>query len=178
MDHYVPTFDKDAGSKTTYQYLKMFLKKGYVVKFLGDNFLHEEPYSTTLQQMGIEILYGDHWATGLWDWLKLNKDEIDVAYLNRPHIATKYVDFIKENTNIKVIYYGHDLHFLRLGREYELTGDINIKREADYWRAIELSMMRKAAISYYPSYVEINAIHAIDPESRQKPLLRMYTITS
>ena len=47
-----------------------------------------------------------------------NKDEIDFAYLNRPHIATKYVDFIKENTNIKVIYYGHDLHFLRLGREY------------------------------------------------------------
>ena len=31
VDHYVPTFDKDAGSKTTYQYLKMFLKKGYVV---------------------------------------------------------------------------------------------------------------------------------------------------
>ena len=59
VDHYVPTFDKDAGSKTTYQYLKMFLKKGYVVKFLGDNFLHEEPYSTTLQQMGIEILPPD-----------------------------------------------------------------------------------------------------------------------
>ena len=170
VDHYVPTFDKDAGSKTTYQYLKMFLKKGYVVKFLGDNFLHEEPYSTTLQQMGIEILYGDHWATGLWDWLKLNKDEIDVAYLNRPHIATKYVDFIKENTNIKVIYYGHDLHFLRLGREYELTGDIDIKREADYWKAIELSMMRKAAISYYPSYVEINAIHAIDRSINAKAI--------
>lgn len=43
VDHYVPTFDKDAGSKTTYQYLKMFLKKGYVVKILGDNFLHENP---------------------------------------------------------------------------------------------------------------------------------------
>lgn len=164
VDHYVPTFDKDAGSKTTYQYLKMFLKKGYVVKFLGDNFLHEEPYSTALQQMGIEILYGDDWASGIWDWLKRNKDEIDFAYLNRPHIATKYVDFIKENTNIKVIYYGHDLHFLRLGREYALTGDISIKREADYWKAIELSMMRKAAISYYPSYVEVDAIHKIDPE--------------
>ena len=56
------------------------------------------------------------------------------------------------------------------GREYELTGDINIKREADYWRAIELSMMRKAAISYYPSYVEINAIHAIDPEIKAKAI--------
>lgn len=170
VDHYVPTFDKDAGSKTTYQYLKMFLKKGYVVKFLGDNFLHEEPYSTMLQQMGIEILYGDEWACGIWDWLKKNGDEIDFAYLNRPHIATKYVDFIKENTNIKVIYYGHDLHFLRLGREYELTGDISIKREADYWRAIELSMMRKAEVSYYPSYVEIDAIHQIDPEIPAKAI--------
>lgn len=51
-----PPSIRTAGSKTTYQYLKMFLKKGYVVKFLGDNFLHEEPYSTVLQQMGVEIL--------------------------------------------------------------------------------------------------------------------------
>lgn len=164
VDHYVPTFDKDAGSKTTYQYIKMFLKKGFAVKFLGDNFLHEEPYSTTLQQMGVEILYGQEYQTGIWDWLEKNGDEIDFAYLNRPHIATKYVDFIKDHTNIKVIYYGHDLHFLRLGREYELDGDIKIKREADYWRAIELSMMQKAAVSYYPSYIEEQAIHKINPE--------------
>ena len=112
--------------------------------------------------MGIEVLYGDTYAAGIWDWLKTNGDEISFAYLNRPHIATKYVDFIKDYTNMKVIYYGHDLHFLRLGREYELTGDINIKREADYWKSVELTMMHKAAVSYYPSSVEINAIHAID----------------
>ena len=170
VDHYVPTFDRDAGSKTTYQYLKMFLKKGYVVKFLGDNFLHEEPYSTALQQMGIEVLYGDEYAAGIWDWIKKNGDEIDFAYLNRPHIATKYVDFIKDYTNIKVIYYGHDLHFLRLGREYELTGDINIKREADYWKSVELTMMYKAAVSYYPSNVEVEAIHAIDAGIRAKAI--------
>ena len=81
------------------------------MKFLGDNFLHEEPYSTTLQQMGIEILYGPEYQVGIWDWLKDHGDDIAIAYLNRPHIASKYIDFIKENTNIKVIYYGHDLHF-------------------------------------------------------------------
>ncbi len=164
VDHYVPTFDKDAGSKTTYQYLKMFVKMGYSVKFLGDNFLHEEPYSTTLQQMGVEILYGPGYQAGIWDWLTKNKDEIDFAYLNRPHIAIKYIDFIKKNTNIKVIYYGHDLHFLREYREYELTGDIQKKRESDYWKSIEFSLMEKAAVSYYPSYVEEEAIHAIHPE--------------
>ena len=164
VDHYVPTYDKDAGSKTTFQYLKMFLKKGYVVKFLGDNFLHEEPYSTTLQQMGIEILYGPEYQSGIWDWIMKNKDEIDFAYLNRPHIATKYVDFLKKNTDIKIIYYGHDLHFLREYREYELTGDIQKKRESDYWKSIEFSLMEKAAVSYYPSYVEEEAIHAVKPE--------------
>ena len=164
VDHYVPTFDKDAGSKTTYQYLKMFLKKGYVVKFLGDNFLHEEPYSTVLQQMGVEILYGPEYQAGIWDWIMKNKDEIDFAYLNRPHIAVKYVDFLKQNTDIKIIYYGHDLHFLREYREYELTGDIQKKRDSDYWKSIEFSLMEKAAAAYYPSYVEEEAIHAVKPE--------------
>ena len=164
VDHYVPTFDKDAGSKTTYQYLKMFLKKGYVVKFLGDNFLHEEPYSTVLQQMGVEILYGPEYQAGIWDWIMRNKDEIDFAYLNRPHIAVKYVDFLKQNTDIKIIYYGHDLHFLREYREYELTGDIQKKRDSDYWKSIEFSLMEKAAAAYYPSYVEEEAIHAVKPE--------------
>ncbi len=170
VDHYVPTFDKDAGSKTTYQYIKMFLEKGYVVKFLGDNFLHEEPYSTTLQQMGVEILYGAEYQAGIWDWIMKNKDEIDFAYLNRPHIATKYVDFIRKNTNIKIIYYGHDLHFLREYREYELTGDIQKKRDSDYWKSIEFALMEKAAVAYYPSYVEENAIHAIRPELNVKAI--------
>ena len=162
VDHYVPTYDRDAGSKTTFQYLKMFLKKGYVVKFVGDNYLHEEPYTTTLQQMGIEVLYGPEYVTGIWDWFEKNGKEIDIAYLNRPHIATKYVDFISERTDIKIIYYGHDLHFLREFREYELTGDVQKKRDSDYWKSIEFTLMRKAAMSYYPSNVEEEAIHEQD----------------
>ena len=171
VDHYVPTYDRDAGSKTTFQYLKMFLKKGYVVKFLGDNFLHEEPYSTTLQQMGIEILYGPEYQVGIWDWLKDHGDDIAIAYLNRPHIASKYIDFIKENTNIKVIYYGHDLHFLREGREFALTGDPALKQSSEYWKAVETSLMYKAAMSYYPSYIERDAIKAEDEEIPVKDIV-------
>ncbi len=170
VDHYVPTYDRDAGSKTTFQYLKMFLKKGYVVKFLGDNFLHEEPYSTVLQQMGIEILYGAEYQVKIWDWLRDHGDDIAVAYLNRPHIASKYIDYILDNTDMKVIYYGHDLHFLREGREYQLTGDLKKREEAEYWKSIELSLMNKAAISYYPSYVERDAIRALDPTIEVKDI--------
>lgn len=171
VDHYVPTYDKDAGSKTTFQYLKMFLKKGYVVKFLGDNFLHEEPYSTVFQQMGIEVLYGQDYQVGIWDWLKDHGDDIAVAYLNRPHIASKYIDYIKENTKIKVIYYGHDLHFLREGREYALTGDLKRRQASQYWKSVEMSLMYKAAVSYYPSYIERDAIKAEDEDIPVKDIV-------
>ena len=170
VDHYVPTYDKDAGSKTTFQYLKMFLKKGYVVKFLGDNFMNEEPYTSTLEQMGIEVLYGPEYQVGIWDWLRDHGDDIAVAYLNRPHIATKYVDYILDNTDIKVIYYGHDLHFLREMREYQITGDVKIREDAEYWKSIELTLMSKAAVSYYPSYIERDAIHEIDPTIHVKDI--------
>lgn len=162
VDHYVPTYDKDAGSKTTFQYLKMFIKKGYVVKFLGDNFAHEEPYSTALEQMGIEILSGADYEAGIWNWLRDHGKDIDVAYLNRPHIAIKYVDFLKENTNCKIIYYGHDLHFLREGREYMLSRDEERLKSAEYWKAVEMSLFYKADISYYPSCVERDAVRAED----------------
>ena len=170
IDHYVPTWDKDAGSKTTYQYIRMFLKKGYNVKLLGDNFLHEEPYSTELMQMGVEILYGEDMQSGIWDWIRENQLFIDIAYLNRPHIAIKYIDFLRENTGIRCIYYGHDLHFLRLLREYELNGDIRTKRESDYWKSIEFTVMQKADMSYYPSEAEVEAIHALDPKIRVKAI--------
>lgn len=170
VDHYVPTFDRDAGSKTTYQYLKMFINKGYIVKFLGDNFLHEEPYSTQLQQMGIEILYGQEYQASIWDWLKTHSSEISFAYLNRPHIASKYIDFIIENTDIKVIYYGHDLHFLREGREYALTGNEEKRQASEYWKSIEIALMRKASVSYYPSYIEEEAIKEIDSDINVKAI--------
>ncbi|MCR5370499.1 MAG: glycosyltransferase [Clostridium sp.] len=162
VDHYVPTWDRDAGSKTTFQYLKMFLKEGYQVKFLGDNLLHEEPYTTTLQQMGIEVIYGAEYETGIWDWIDKNWREISAVYLNRPHIATKYVDYIKEHTGLRMIFYGHDLHFLRLFREYELSGDVKARQESEYWKSVEFTLMHKVDMSYYPSQVEIDAIHAED----------------
>lgn len=162
IDHYVPQFDKDAGSKTTYQYLKMFVRQGYLVKFMGDNFYQDEPYTTTLQQMGIEVLYGPWYAEHWKEWIKENQRFIDFVYLNRPHITMKYIDFLKKETNIKCIYYGHDLHFLRLKREYELTENTEKLKESEDWMEKELYIMRKADISYYPSYIEEQAINEID----------------
>lgn len=170
IDHYVPTWDKDAGSKTIFSYMRMFLMKGYIVKFLGDNFILNSPYGDVLQQMGIEVLYGNDLQLNIWEFLKENKRNIDYIFLNRPHVAIKYIDFIKENMNSKILFYGHDLHYLRLNREYELEKDSNTLVEARYFRNLEYSIMYRADMSYYPSNVEIDEIKSVDEKLKVKSI--------
>ena len=59
---------------------------------------------------------------------------------------------------------------MRLMREYELTDDIKIKREADYWKNIEFTVMYKADMSYYPSQLEVEAIHKVDSSVKVKAI--------
>lgn len=170
VDHYVPTYDMDAGSRTVFAYLQMFVQQGFSVKFIGDNFYQSEPYTTTLQQMGVEVLYGSWYAQNWKEWILRNSDCFDYAFLNRPHIAVNYIDFLRDHTKAKIVYYGHDLHFLRMTREYELTGDKKLLSEASDWKERELSLMRKADMAYYPSEVEVKVIREIDPQIRVKAI--------
>ncbi len=162
VDHYVPQYDRDAGSRTVFQYLKMFVNKGYHVKFIGDNFYRHEPYTTVLQQMGIEVLYGPYYAENWKKWIRDNGNVIQYVFLNRPHVSVKYIDFIRENTGAKIVYYGHDLHFLREKRKYELTKDKKALEDSEEWKEKELELMKKADVVYYPSSVEVKEIEKID----------------
>ena len=162
IDHYVPTYDKDAGSRTVFEYLKLLVKNGYNIKFLGDNFYRSEPYTTVLQQLGIEVLYGKYYADNWKEWFTNNADAIDYIFLNRPHISIKYIDFLKKFKNIKIAYYGHDLHFLREKREYQLTGNKECLKESERWREIEMALLEKADVAYYPSNIEVATIKGIN----------------
>lgn len=164
IDHYVPQYDKDAGSRTLLHYLKIFVSKGYSVKLIGDNFYKHEPYTTTFQQMGIEVLYGAYYAENWENWIKRNGKEIDYIWLNRPHISIKYIDVLKEYTQAKIMYYGMDLHFLRVQREYEVSQDKALIKEAKEWQEKEFYLMERADISYTLSDVEVDVVHKIEPE--------------
>ena len=168
IDHYLPQYDKDAGSKTVYQYLKLFVKKGFQVKFIGDNFYRQEPYASKLEQMGIEVLYGGYYQSHIFQWLDRNHQEIDFVFLNRPHISIKYIDYFYNKTNVNIIYYGHDLHYLRNLREYRLTKDAAKLREAKAWKKKEMYLLEKANVSYYPSSLEIEEIHKLNANIRVK----------
>ena len=171
IDHYVPHFDKDAGSRSTYLYLKLLCQAGCNVKFIGDNYYQHEPYTSVLQQMGIEVLYGNHYYNNWKSWLVDNCHNIDVIYLMRPHITEVYIDIINAlPTKPKTIYFGHDLHYLRLERQAELSGDIEVKEEAQFWRNKEFELFDKVDMIYYPSEVEVEEIHKSRPDLPAKAI--------
>ena len=122
IDRFVPNFDKDAGGRCTFKYLNLFKEIGLQVTFLGDNLRIMEPYTTILQQKGIEVLYGDSYKDKMLEkWLKNNLKYFKYIYLQRPDITIKYIDLIKKYSSGKIFYFAHDLHHIRLLREYNLT---------------------------------------------------------
>ncbi|MET0638203.1 MAG: glycosyltransferase [Chitinophagaceae bacterium] len=174
IDHYVPQFDKDAGSKTVFQYLKLFAGLGFNVKFLGDNFCRLEPYTTILQQLGIEVLYGEHVSRNWRKWIIDNKENLDYIWLHRPHISIKYIDFIRKNTGIKVLYYGHDLHFMREMRQYELEKKPAQLKSSEKWKETELYLFRNSAAIFTPSTDEkevVDGLNVVNPVYAIKPYI-------
>ncbi len=163
IDRFVPTFDRDAGSRSIHDYLKFFVSQGYNVKFLGDDYNNREPYTTELEQEGIEILYGDYYRLNWKKWVLDNQKYIDYVFMNRAYITNKYIDFMRQNTHAKLIFYGHDLNFMRLERESEITHNSAVFSEAQISRKMELSIIKKADVSYYPSDKEEAILHQIDP---------------
>lgn len=126
--------------------MKLFVSLGFHVVFIGDNFFRHEPYTSNLQQMGIEVLYGDYYAKNINKWIKSNGNYIDYVYLNRPHISIKYMETFKKFTSAKIIYFGHDLHYLRELRNYELSKNPNLLKSSEEWRETEFELFNAADV--------------------------------
>lgn len=142
IDHYIPLYDQDAGSRTMWQYLDLLREIGYEIIFIPDNFFPTEPYTSELQQKGIHVRYGKHARDFINEWLILNGKYFDVVLLSRPDVSIKYFDEIKKNSHAKVMYYGIDLHHVRMEREYALTGRSSLLNEIRIVKNQELYLFK------------------------------------
>lgn len=163
VDHYVPHYDKDAGGKCTYMYLLMFVKMGFKVTFIGDNFYKHEPYTADLQQHGIEVLHGSWYKQNWESWLKENLHYFDYVYLQRPHISIKYIDLVKQYSHAKVLYFAHDLHHVREYREYLLTKDEEKLKSSERWKKIEYDLFDKADVGHVVGSYEQGIMQKVFP---------------
>jgi GT2 family glycosyltransferase len=146
VDRRVPTYDRDAGGRNTWQYVLLLVELGFKVLFLPDDFEQMEPYVQTLQNLGVEVLYGAWFKNNIQAWLRENLPNIDFAYLNRPEPTRRFLSILKEDSRIKIVYYGHDLHYLRTLGRYVLTKDLKTLRISRQWEALERKLVDEADI--------------------------------
>lgn len=171
IDHYVPHYDKDAGSRSTFMYVKLLLAMGYRVQFMGANFFAHSPYTEALQQLGVEVLVGESIARGLDAWLAEHAPYINQIFLHRPHVAEQFLPHLKKLPACPPInFVGHDLHYLRIGREAELQSDPALQKSADSWRQREYAVFDQVDRIYYFSQAETDEI------ARHRPGLALRTI--
>jgi GT2 family glycosyltransferase/glycosyltransferase involved in cell wall biosynthesis len=121
IDSIIPMPDRDAGSHTIFNLIKMLLSMRFSVTFIADsNFEYHPKYTQSLQQMGAHVEYFP-FIHNINRYIKKNIAQYDVALLSRPLIFLSYYRLIKQyNKNIKIIYEAADIHSLRLKREAEV----------------------------------------------------------
>jgi GT2 family glycosyltransferase/SAM-dependent methyltransferase len=161
VDHYVPQHDRDAGSRTMVQWMKLLLDEGLVVKFWPANLWYDPIYAPRLQQMGIEVYYGPQYASRFKSWIEENGKYLDYVLLSRPHTAIEFIESLKKHTSAKLLYYGHDVHYLRVREERRIKPqETNLAKEEKYWQALEHRVWKAVDVIYYPSASETEHVRA------------------
>lgn len=148
IDDKVPEYDQHAGGLTTYQYVRLFCDMGFKVVFLPDNLYPMAPYTSELQQLGVEVLYGN---VDINEWLARYGKYLHFVWLARPEVASKYIDILKASSNSKILYYTHDLHHLRERRRYELDHNPDTFLESRRLKKLEFGLFAKVDVILTPS---------------------------
>jgi len=163
IDHYLPHYDRDAGSRTIWAFVEFFLAEGFSVKFLGDNFHPHEPYLTEMQQRGVEVLHGPWYAREWEHWLEEVGPAIDYVLLSRAHVAPRYLGALRRSTRARLLFYGHDVVSRSMEREHATTGNPEVAANAARWREMEEAVFRQVDVVYYPSDDEVRFLAARYP---------------
>lgn len=154
VDHRMPMWDRDAGSLRMLEIMRSLLRLGYGVNLLPDNFTPIEPYTAELQQLGVEVIYGQvDIRAELADMGTL----LTAVIMSRPHTASRWLDTVRELApSALAIYDTVDLHWMRETRRVALdaagraeqNGAVSAQgAKAMALRELELAMVRASDVT-------------------------------
>lgn len=181
VDELVPTPDKDSGSVRATRTIRILQKLGYKVTLFLNYAESQSPYVKTLQQQGIEVVYG---PISFDDFISANGKFYDLVILSRPRIASYFLDACHAYcTKAKIAFDTVDLHYLRLGRQAEFEEDKEqkayYKKMSSVFEKLEKEIMKQVDATIVVSEVEkkiledagvnnvhvVSNIHTVEPEA-------------
>ncbi len=154
IDHYVPQPNKDAGSKSMWHIFNAMVKNGLQVKFWPRNNYYDPTYASWLESIGVEVIAGNHTVGNFENWIKMHGRNLDRILLSRPNVAIDFIKILKQYTDAKIVYYGHDIHYHRLGKQHQVTGNTELLAEIEKYKEVEHQIWREIDTLYHPSAEE------------------------
>jgi GT2 family glycosyltransferase/glycosyltransferase involved in cell wall biosynthesis len=176
LDHLVPQPDRDAGSRSMIQLMQVLVEGGLRIVFWPQNLYRDPVYTQALQDMGIEVLYGPAYLHRFEDWIKEHGRYIDIACLNRPYVAMEFIDALRRHCKAPLVYFGCDMHHLRMRMQSEVNGDGERSRaEIEKMERLERAVWDRVDVIYYPSAEETDYVRQASDRyvARTFPLLAL-----
>lgn len=166
VEHDIPFYDKESGYRRIFEIIKILKTINCHIIYAPDKGNPEEPYTTELQNMGIEVLYrNSSYQVSMEEQIKHILPIVDVAWICRPDLNQKYAWLVRHhNPQAKIIYDTVDLHYVRLKRAWELLEDGSTEKHSleEEWQGMqahELHMAQQADITLTVTPVEKDALH-------------------
>ena len=171
LDSQILKYDTNCGQRSTFHYIKMFVDKGMSVKFMPLNqdidLRKDCSYLEVLANIGIETIIDDpsrKKENFLQNWFRDNGRYLDYIFINRPEVWEYFYILIKDFCpKAKLIYQGHDIHFLREERLFSISPSEELKSKINSHKNLEVDIWKKADLTWYFSPKEIDIIKNMYP---------------
>jgi O-antigen biosynthesis protein len=160
FDDRIPTPDRDAGSLRMLNILRALSAWCHPVLITTSKQVWPE-YEKLLWREGVET------APAL-DFRRLMRARnFRAAVVSRPQIAEALLKSIRRaDPRVKVVFDTVDVHFVRLAREAELTGDPRLAQEAERYRKLETRLARESDLVWFASPSDAEAVERLAPGIR------------
>jgi len=150
IDTDFPNCENDAGSVTTYNLLRFFVRRDYQVSFFSSEGSNNYSLFRSLNRMGVKTINSKF--NNLSSYLRSTKNNYSHFFILRPLNFEKYFSIVKNFFPVsRVIYHAIDLHFLREERALALQKSFI---SSNAIKDIELNCFLKADLAIVHSDVE------------------------
>ena len=177
VDTQFPCPDFDSGSVRMQEMLLAARDAGYDVIFHCIEQTNNTPQRRHfLQSQGIQVLYKPWYRNFRQIAMQLGPT-LDAVLISRPTNFKLLHRLVRRySPRAQLIYDTVDLHFLRLEREFVLTGNAKVAKRADVYRSIEAESARKADLTLVVSSSEVPLLQAISPGATIKVLSNIHSL--
>lgn len=158
IEEALPTPDKDSGSVRMIAMIKGLQSLGYKVTFWPNNLTATTPYTHNLQQMGVEVVYGQ---VDFMQFARNYGNFYDLVLMSRPEICARYVGICKNLfPKAKLVYDTVDLHYVRLKRqsEIEVENAEQLVEQSKWYEVLEKGLMERVDATLVVSEKEVQIL--------------------